>query len=43
MATSFKQIEENLKNEARKLLEEGKVSLVLAYGRGYDEDHPVPL
>ena len=43
MATSFKQIEENLKNEARKLLEEGKVSLVLAYGRGYDEDHPVPF
>ncbi len=42
MATSFKQIEENLKTEAGKLLDAGKVSMVLAYGRGYDEKHPLP-
>ena len=42
MATSFKQIEENLKNEARKLLESGRVALVLAYTGGYDEKHPLP-
>ncbi len=42
MATSFKQIEEKLKNESRGLLETGKVSLVLAYTKGYDENHPMP-
>ncbi len=42
MATRFKHIEENLKTEAKKLLESGKVNLVLAYGKGYDERHPSP-
>ena len=42
MAISFNQIEERLKTEAKKLLEEGKVTLVLAYGKGYDEHHPMP-
>ena len=42
MATSFKQIEQNLKNEARALLESGRVALVLAYTRGYDDRHPLP-
>ena len=42
MAISFKQIEDKLKTEAKGLLEKGKVSLVLAYGKGYDEKHPMP-
>jgi ferredoxin len=42
MSISFKQIEDNLKAEARRLLGEGTVSIVLAYGRGYDENHPMP-
>ena len=42
MAISFKQIEEKLKTEAKRLLESGQVSLVLAYGKGYDENHPMP-
>jgi len=37
--TDFKQIENNLKNEAKRLLEAGEVAVVLAYGRGYDEKH----
>ena len=42
MSINFKQIEDKLKTEARKMLEEGKVSLVLAYRKGYDENHPLP-
>ncbi|KUG22466.1 coenzyme f420-reducing hydrogenase, beta subunit [hydrocarbon metagenome] len=42
MSINFKQIEDRLKTEAKKLLEEEKVSLVLAYGKGYDEKHPLP-
>ncbi|HNS57015.1 MAG TPA: hypothetical protein PKO34_08170, partial [Smithellaceae bacterium] len=42
MAVSFQQIEEKLKTEARRLLESGRVSLVLAWGGGYDENHPMP-
>jgi formate dehydrogenase subunit beta len=42
MASSFKQIEEKLKTEADRLLGSGQVSLVLAYGKGYDENHPMP-
>ena len=42
MAVSFQQIEEKLKTEARRLLESGQVSLVLVWGRGYDEKHPMP-
>lgn len=41
--TSFKQIEEELKKEARRLLESKAVAVVLAYGKGYDEKHPMPL
>jgi formate dehydrogenase subunit beta len=40
--TAMIQIEENLKREAKRLLESGEVSVVLAYGRGYDENHPMP-
>jgi len=40
--TDFKKIEENLKKEAKKLLESGEVSVVLAYGKGFDEKHPMP-
>jgi formate dehydrogenase (coenzyme F420) beta subunit len=40
--TAIKQIEENLKREAKRLLESGDVSVVLAYTRGYDANHPVP-
>ena len=43
MSINFKQIEDKLKTEAKKLLEEGKVSVVLAYGKGYDEKHPMPF
>jgi formate dehydrogenase (coenzyme F420) beta subunit len=38
----FKQIEERLKKEAKMLLESGEVTVVLAYGKGYDEKHPMP-
>ena len=40
--TAIKQIEENLRREARRLLESGEVSIVLAYGRGYDDSRPLP-
>ncbi len=40
--TAIKQIEEKLKSEARRLLESGEVSVVLAYGKGYHENHPMP-
>jgi formate dehydrogenase subunit beta len=40
--TAIKQIEENLRNEARRLLASGEVSMVLGYGRGFDENHPMP-
>lgn len=40
--TDIKQIEENLKREAKRLLESKEVSVVLAYARGYDEHHPMP-
>ena len=40
--TAIKQIEENLRREARRLLESGEVSVVLAYGRGYDDSRPLP-
>ncbi|HOC60380.1 MAG TPA: 4Fe-4S dicluster domain-containing protein [Smithellaceae bacterium] len=42
MAISFKQIEEKLKAESKRLLETGQVSVVLAYQNGYDEKHPMP-
>ena len=38
----FKQIEERLKKEAKRLLESGTVAVVLAYENGYDEKHPMP-
>lgn len=41
--TDFKQIENNLKKEAKKLLESAEVPVVLAYTRGYDEKHPMPF
>ncbi len=41
--TEFKEIEKRLKEEARKLLESGQVAVVLAYGKGYDEKHPMPF
>jgi len=41
--TAMKKIEENLRKEAKRLLEGGEVSVVLAYGRGYDENHPMPF
>ena len=40
--TDFKKIEENLKKEAKRLLESGEVTVVLAYGKGFDEQHPMP-
>jgi len=40
--TDFKKIEENLKNESKKLLETGAVTVVLAYGKGLDAKHPMP-
>lgn len=39
----FKQIEEKLKKEAKRLLETKAVTVVLAYGKGYDEKHPMPV
>lgn len=41
--TDAKTIERNLKEESKKLLESGAVSVVLGYGRGYDEKHPIPF
>jgi ferredoxin len=41
--TDFKQIENNLKKEAKRLLEAGEVTVALAYGRGYDAKHPMPF
>jgi len=41
--TDFKQIEMNLKKEAKKLLDTGEVAVVLAYAHGYDEKHPMPF
>lgn len=41
--TEFKEIEKKLKEEAKKLLEGGQVAVVLAYGKGYDEKHPMPF
>ncbi len=41
--TDAKTIEAKLKEEARKLLGEGRVSVVLGYTRGYDETHPMPF
>lgn len=38
----MKDIESRLKQEAKRLLESGEVEVVLAYGRGYDEKHPMP-
>ena len=35
--TNFKQIEENLKKEAKRLLETGSVAVVLAYTKAIDE------
>jgi ferredoxin len=40
--TDFKKIEDNLKKEAKRLLEPGEVTVVLAYGKGFDEQHPMP-
>jgi ferredoxin len=41
--TDFKKIEENLKKEAKRLLEAGEVAVVLAYAKGFDEKHPMPF
>jgi formate dehydrogenase (coenzyme F420) beta subunit len=41
--TNFKQIEENLKKEAARLLESGSVAVVLAYTKAIDEKHPQPF
>jgi len=38
----MKRIETRLREEARRLLETGEVAVVLAYGRGYDDRHPMP-
>jgi formate dehydrogenase subunit beta len=38
----MKRIETRLKEEAKRLLENGEVEVVLAYGRGYDARHPMP-
>jgi len=38
----MKQIETRLREEAKRLLETGEVAVVLAYGRGYDDRHPMP-
>jgi formate dehydrogenase (coenzyme F420) beta subunit len=38
----FRKIEENLKKEAKRLLEAGKVTVVLAYSKGFDEKHSMP-
>ncbi len=41
--TALKEIETKLKDESRRLLESGEVSVVLAYGPGYDARHPMPF
>ncbi len=41
--TDANTIEKNLKEESKKLLESGAVSVVLGYTRGYDEKHPMPF
>ena len=38
----MKRIEARLKEEAKRLLENGEVEVVLAYGKGYDDRHPMP-
>ncbi len=38
----MKRIEARLREEAKRLLETGEVTVVLAYGRGYDDRHPMP-
>jgi len=40
--TAFKEIEKKLVSQAKELLERGEVSAVIAYGRGYDDQHPMP-
>ena len=40
--TDFKKIEKKLKEEAIRLLKAGEVTVVLAYGKGFDENHPMP-
>lgn len=40
--TAIQQIEENLRREAKGMLERGEVSVVLGYARGLDEKHPQP-
>ena len=41
--TNFKEVEERLKKEALKLLLSGESAVVLAYGKGIDEKHPMPF
>jgi len=38
----MKQIDARLREEAKRLLEAGEVEVVLAYGKGYDDRHPMP-
>lgn len=38
----FKKIENRLKEEAKRLLKSGEVTVVLAYGKGFDKNHPMP-
>jgi len=38
----FKKIENRLKEEAKRLLKSGEVTVVLSYGRGFDKNHPMP-
>jgi hypothetical protein len=40
--SAAREIEANLRKEARRLLAEGAVELVVAYGPGYGETHPIP-
>jgi formate dehydrogenase subunit beta len=40
--SDFKKIEENLKKEAKRLLEAGEVTVVLSYAKGFNEKHPMP-
>ncbi|MBN1828973.1 MAG: 4Fe-4S dicluster domain-containing protein [Deltaproteobacteria bacterium] len=37
------QIEKRLREEAKRLLETKEAAVVLAFGRGFDEEHPMPL
>jgi formate dehydrogenase (coenzyme F420) beta subunit len=41
--TSFKEIEDRLKKESLRLLQTGEVTVALAYGKGFDEKHPMPF